>query len=101
METDALLLVAVFGIDQGQFLQTTPCERRFRTDAHNGARPCYAPTEPFLVPLLYGSCDFYCTGGQQGADERNFAGRKMSWATCLRRLKNLRFLRISQLAHAG
>jgi len=65
-ETSALLSVAVFGIDLSQFLKTTPCERRFRTDAQFGARPCYAPTEPFLILLPYGSYDFYCTGGRTG-----------------------------------
>ena len=42
--TGALLSVVVFGIDLGQFLQTTPCERRFRTDAQLVTSPIVSAT---------------------------------------------------------
>ena len=58
--TGALLSVVVFGIDLGQFLQTTPCERRFRTDARLLARPRIGSHWSF-VRIKACSSYIYCT----------------------------------------
>ena len=52
------------------------CERRFRTDAQNEARPCYAPTEPVPVFLLSGSCGFFARAGEQELTQRGYSGGK-------------------------
>ena len=87
-ETGALLSVVVFGIDLCQFLKTAPCERRFRTDAQFGARPRYAPTEPFLPPCLTARAIFAARAGEK---ERTYdTAAAIQLATCLRRLKGMR-----------
>ena len=63
--TGALLSVVVFGIDLGQFLQTTPCERRFRTDAQNGARPHIGSHWSFVRIKTYGSYIFSTRAGEK------------------------------------
>ena len=63
--TGALLSVVVFGIALCQFLQTTPCERRFRTDAQLRPARAMLPLNLFCSPCFTARAIFTARAGNK------------------------------------